>query len=463
MRKGERNGIGTFYSRTVGRGIRWFWYWPFRWGLVGAQVTALILFSAWSASSQTHTFAALDTINPFTYTGTFTNTQMNEYITSLLNGVSPTAEYNYIQGANFSTDAFASGAATPVGATVHNINGVASYVTSACNSLGRSVCNTVAGYFSARSLANGAGMWAINPTVQDMAGQTGHSMAMLEGDTNIFGSPAYARGEVIFVGGTGTMPTDGIGLEFVTFGSPMKWNRGIQIGRGVATTGMLFEGANSTANTVSNNACFKGYDAGNVGRTACMNADANGNFIFTPTSGGGYSMQASGGGIGYPNSVGGTNTLQATAGTFPSTTTVLPTVGGTLPGRTASIDPGSQSASIGSTLAYSVTQGGQYAVTIYGVISQAATTSSTLPTACVQWTDADSNGAVQQIFNVTASGLTNTSNTTATFESGTITINPKVSTTVNYAFGAACPGGSAYASVGGTPMLYIPHVRVIEL
>lgn len=124
----------------------------------------------------------------------------------------------------------------------------------------------------------------------------------------------------------------------------------------------------------------------------------------------------------------------------------------------ASVDLTSQAASIGSTAMFTVLSSGLYNMQMYGVVQTVGTT-STLPTACIIWTDNDSNGGMQQIFNVTASGLTNTSNTTATAEYGNILINPKVGTTVNYAFGNACTGGSAYASTG-TAMTYAAHVRL---
>jgi len=143
----------------------------------------------------------------------------------------------------------------------------------------------------------------------------------------------------------------------------------------------------------------------------------------------------------------------------------IATVAGGQPVEYATVDLTAQGASIGSTSAYAVpaTGAGLYRISIYGVVSQAATTSSTLPTACVIWTDRDSSGAQQQIFNVTASGLTNTSNTTSTSEYGTIVVNAKLSTTINYAFGNACTGGSAYASVGATSMQYAVRVRVEAL
>jgi hypothetical protein len=128
----------------------------------------------------------------------------------------------------------------------------------------------------------------------------------------------------------------------------------------------------------------------------------------------------------------------------------------------AAFDSAAQAANIGPTPLYTVpAPAAPLKVFISAVVTTAGTVSSTLPTACVLWTDADSNGKIQQIFNVTASGLTNTSNTTSTVEFGSIPfINAKAGTTVNYAFGAGCPGGSAYATSGATAMVYSVHVKV---
>ena len=87
----------------------------------------------------------------------------------------------------------------------------------------------------------------------------------------------------------------------------------------------------------------------------------------------------------------------------------------------ASFDATAQAANIASTPLYTApTPAAPLKVSISAVVSTTGTVSSTLPTACVLWTDADSNGKIQQIFNVTASGLTNTSNTTSTVEFGSI-------------------------------------------
>lgn len=127
----------------------------------------------------------------------------------------------------------------------------------------------------------------------------------------------------------------------------------------------------------------------------------------------------------------------------------------------AAVDLTAQTGNVAASNIYAVpaTGGGLYRVAIYAIITTAASVSSTLPTACVIWIDRDSGQHAQQIFNVTASGLTNASNTTSTLESGTITINAKASSNIAYAYGNSCAGGSAYAS-SAAGMAYAAHVRV---
>lgn len=310
MQKGEQHGIGSLYSRTLGRGFRWFWNWPFRWGVVGAQVAALILFGAWSASSQTHTFAALDTVNPFTYTGTFT-AQMNEYVTSLVNGLNPGAELHvdplYVNF--FNTEALTGGVAIPAGSAIINGVGVAGYVNSSCDSVGRSKCNGVGGFFRGRDVVNGSAVWGINPAALDMPGLTGHHITGSEIDLGVFGSPTFVRGEVIILGGVqtsyGTMPTDSVGLEiFAASPANLKWNRAIQVDRGASSLGqgLVLEGKLVGAVTVSHSVSFTGYDGagGTVAHQASILADSAGNLSLQPSAGAAMAVLNSGAGLGFP-------------------------------------------------------------------------------------------------------------------------------------------------------------------
>lgn len=104
-----------------------------------------------------------------------------------------------------------------------------------------------------------------------------------------------------------------------------------------------------------------------------------------------------------------------------------------------------RAANVASTNLYTVPAGqsGMYRVSAYAVVTQAATTSSTLPNVGIGWTDVDSNTAL-------LSGLvtpTNTANAKGAFGNGDCIIVAAEGTNITYQT-------SGYASVGATPMQY---------
>jgi hypothetical protein len=105
--------------------------------------------------------------------GVFTNTQMNEYVQSLINGCSPLTEFQAEQGGTqFSTDALTGCLAIPVGAPVFNANAVAGYVNnSSTTTFG------IGGYFSGRTLVNNAKVNTLN-AVWDDTGRIGVGYAL---------------------------------------------------------------------------------------------------------------------------------------------------------------------------------------------------------------------------------------------------------------------------------------------
>lgn len=91
---------------------------------------------------------------------------------------------------------------------------------------------------------------------------------------------------------------------------------------------------------------------------------------------------------------------------------------------------------------------GIYRLTVYLVVMQAATVSSTLPAAIARWTDRDSGATSNATLTSTAAG-----NTLGTFVSGTVTMSIGSSTTIQW-------GTSGYASSGATPMEFAARVFV---
>jgi hypothetical protein len=90
-----------------------------------------------------------------------------------------------------------------------------------------------------------------------------------------------------------------------------------------------------------------------------------------------------------------------------------------------------------------------YRVFAYAVVTQAATTSSTLPNLGILWTDSDSSVALSSS-NVTP---TNAANALGAFGNGDIVINAKGGTTIQFQT-------SNYASSGATGMQYVVRLRL---
>lgn len=117
----------------------------------------------------------------------------------------------------------------------------------------------------------------------------------------------------------------------------------------------------------------------------------------------------------------------------------------------ASSNAVNQAANIGATTIYAVPagRGGLYRVSAYGVVTQAATTSSTLPNIGVLWTDNDANVALSAN-NMTP---TNTANAVGAFSPGDQVISVREGTNIQFQT-------SNYASSGATPMQYAVHLRL---
>jgi len=146
---------------------------------------------------------------------------------------------------------------------------------------------------------------------------------------------------------------------------------------------------------------------------------------------------------GIPSSEKGTPNGVATLGTdgkIPASQTVY-----------ASSDAVNQSANISATTIYAVPagRGGLYRVSAYGVVTQAATTSSTLPNIGVLWTDNDTNVALL----ANTMTPTNSANALGAFSPGDQVISVREGTNIQFQT-------SNYASSGATPMQYAVHLRV---
>lgn len=119
----------------------------------------------------------------------------------------------------------------------------------------------------------------------------------------------------------------------------------------------------------------------------------------------------------------------------------------------ARINLTAQAANVGVTTLYAVPTSGAYRVSMYRMVSQAATVSSTAPSVNFTWTDPDFVGAT-----TITSIATNSANTVAT---GALDWNGNFSSTVNAQAGTLLQySASGYASSGATPMQFSLHLRV---
>jgi hypothetical protein len=258
----------------------------------------------------------------FSNPGIFSNTQMNNYVSASLNSCRFSSEI----GANANaTEAIAACLAMPSGATVNNGAAIAGFANSVCNSLGRTVCNGVGGYFQGWAKANNAAVWGINPIASDLPGLSGHSVIGAEIDVgvNAGSTPLHVRGVSIISNGSGNPGADSVGLEIVPNGSAFKWQTGIFLQRNVSSNGIVLDGQSGAANTASQAVNFIGYDSGNVPHTSSINGNASGDIQFHPGTGDGYFALHGGGGIQIPGSTSGATILAAPATgggvqTFPS-------------------------------------------------------------------------------------------------------------------------------------------------
>jgi hypothetical protein len=124
----------------------------------------------------------------------------------------------------------------------------------------------------------------------------------------------------------------------------------------------------------------------------------------------------------------------------------------------AVIDLVTQAAAIVATLLYAVpaTQPGLYDVAFALKVTRAATTSSTLGTLTISYTDA-TDSVVQTVIalggtQAGAAATSNAGNSTTSVLQGRVTVNAKAGTNITYAI--------AYVSSGATTMQYEAHLSV---
>jgi len=135
----------------------------------------------------------------------------------------------------------------------------------------------------------------------------------------------------------------------------------------------------------------------------------------------------------------------------------IATVSDGVPAEYATVDLTAQTAAIGATTLYTTSAigAGVYRISWVAKVTTAATTSSTLGGAAgfqATYTDADDSVVVTPLAVPNASA---TGNTTQTQLSGTVIMNVKASTNIQYQFG--------YTTSGTTSMAYNLHIKLEAL
>ena len=164
-----------------------------------------------------NTFTALTT---FSNAGVFTNTQMNEYVRSIIGGCSALAEYQRVQGFSaFASEAISACITSPNGATNHQSNAIAGYASTNNGGLGGFA---VGGYFSSACLVTGSHCTGSNSVVIDVAGMTSIGMTGNETDCQPQNAASvYINGGVICNQSVLYAPTAGqFGFAYVAAKSP---------------------------------------------------------------------------------------------------------------------------------------------------------------------------------------------------------------------------------------------------
>jgi hypothetical protein len=264
------------------------------WTMPRPIVPALKIVELIPPDPQTHTFPALDTNNTFTgaqtftsyltasQTGTYTNTQMNEYNQFLLNSCSPKNISNNGGSGFFVTDALTGCNNIPATSTVTNGSGVSGYVANASAST-----SGVAGLFITQAAANNTKNWGINPVCGGKFLGTVYTGVTCKNEFDIGVNTSTTTGQGIQINGNffaqpfGSFP----GLQITTSGTVGNgWTAGILIQTGAVPSGV---GMQLSPIAIGNGQFsqyinYLGTDSGGTSHQANTLIDPNGNYLIRP-------------------------------------------------------------------------------------------------------------------------------------------------------------------------------------
>lgn len=256
--------------------------------------------------------------------GVFTNTQINLYTQSIINGCGG----NLFSGTFYRTDALYGCVFIPASSAVAQSGGVTGYIVNRSTAT-----NGVGGYLVGQAGANGVNAWGANEVASDNSYLGNFINTILYGNEVDLGvNDPSTTGYGLFLSGTATqISTHTFGIQIIPFNSSAfsPYYIGINCGTGATTSGACLNalpiatGVNHQSQTVA----FVSESSGAVFNTTTLFNDAPGNFHIGP--GTGLQVIVGAGGLGIPGSTSGQNTLTAPA-IAGSASTVLPAAGGTV-------------------------------------------------------------------------------------------------------------------------------------
>lgn len=156
----------------------------------GLSITGNLTVGGSVSCAPTCNFSTMNVTNA----GTFTNTQVNLYVQSILNGCSVATEYQSTQGPQNITESITGCIAIPATSTVHESDGVAGFVNNSSTAT-----NGVGVYGQARALVSNAHVWGANFVGSDNGFSDNE---VLGAEVDIVSTNAASQGAGIVLQGT---------------------------------------------------------------------------------------------------------------------------------------------------------------------------------------------------------------------------------------------------------------------
>lgn len=273
----------------------------------------------------------------------FTNTQMNEYLYSKINGINFQTEFQYTSGSNFATEGITGGISIPSTSTVYYGSGGAFYINNSSTTT-----NGTSIFTSSNCLLNNTKCFGFDINVFDSSGLT-TGVSLIGGTIQLFpknGGSAYSNLTGLNLIMSPTLSSDNVGIALNCQGSSnnSEWTTCLKSSNGGAVValdiGAILPGISSIN---SQQIKINSINSSGTLITNIIQQDAFGNIFISPQGGGATGTLVIDG-LQFNNT--GTPTLSSTQGT---TGKVLFASGIYTPGDCLKIDSNGNAQDYGST------------------------------------------------------------------------------------------------------------------